>query len=56
MWEYFVLGKIQKFHVGHDFITLHKKYVALWLPIIEYLDSQNIIPTNPLYKTLLYFW
>lgn len=37
-------------------LRLQENLQSYGLPIVEYLSKQEIIPTNPYYEKLLYFW
>lgn len=56
LWGYFTLGKIQWQTTGENFVNIWNKFIVQWLPIVEYWSKHNVIPTNPYYLKLLYFW
>lgn len=33
-----------------------QNFITLWFPILEYLVQHQIIPDNPIYKDMMYFW
>lgn len=53
--EYFVLSKLELNFAGKGTSKSFRNFTAVWLPILEYLNSIEALLEQGTYKELLYF-